>query len=128
MTHDLTTREGRERYVNFCFNVIGSGFGEEVNQSIKNMQCVKDFIDGLIDVDTLASRIVTERNQTKKHKITPEQLDDNMKKLQNAKSIAKLDNKAQLPNDVLDLFNKRATGEISHEEMIELLTKKYSEN
>lgn len=124
MTHDLTTREGRERYINFCFNVIGSGFGEEVNQSIKNKQCVKDFIDGLIDVDTLASRIVTERNQTKKYKITPEQLDENMKRLQKAEAIAKLDNRSKVSPETRALLDKLVTGEMTGDEVVDEILKR----
>lgn len=61
MDADLTTKEGRIKYLNYCFNVVGAGFGEDVDQSIKNKQCVKDFIDGKIDIDNLAERIVTEK-------------------------------------------------------------------
>lgn len=54
----LTTKEERIRYVNFCFNVVGAGFGEEIDERIKNKKCVKDFIEGLISVEELSKKLV----------------------------------------------------------------------
>ena len=61
MDFNLNTKEERIEYLNFCFNVVGSGFGREINEKIKNMSCVKDFIDGEIDKDVFLERVRVEK-------------------------------------------------------------------
>lgn len=63
-----------------------------------------------------------------KKKLTFEEINRNFEKLNEAKAIAKLDNKAELSDDNLHLLNARVFGEISHEEMIERLKEIYSNN
>jgi len=58
MDFNLETREGRIKYLNFCFNVVGAGFGEEIDERIRNKKCVNDFIEGLISVDELSDKLI----------------------------------------------------------------------
>lgn len=61
-------------------------------------------------------------------KLTKEEIDRNFELLNEAKAIAKLDNKAKIDAEDLELLNKRATGELTHEELTNILNKKYSRN
>ena len=52
------TREERESIIAKAFNMVGSGFGEEVCPSLKNDEKVKDCIDGKIDLKELSSYLI----------------------------------------------------------------------
>lgn len=51
MDFNLETKEGRIEYLNFCFNVVGAGFGEEIDKSIRNNKFVNEFIDGKLSLN-----------------------------------------------------------------------------
>lgn len=58
MENTQITREEREATVTKVFNMVGSGFGEEVCPSLKNDEKVKDYIDGKIDLKELSSYLI----------------------------------------------------------------------
>lgn len=58
MENTQITREEREEIVAKVFNMVGSGFGEEVCPSLKNDEKVKDYIDGKIDLKELSSYLI----------------------------------------------------------------------
>ena len=63
-----------------------------------------------------------------KAKLTPEEIERNFKRLEEAKGIARLGNQAELSEDVSNWLNMMARGEMSHEEIIKLIIEKYSNN
>ena len=60
-----------------------------------------------------------------KVKLTPEQIEINTRLMEEAKGFARLDNKAVLPEDVEELLKKRITGELSHEDYVNIIISKY---
>lgn len=58
MVFNLKTREDRIEYLKFCFNIVGAGFGEEIDASIKNKKCINNFIEGLISADELGDKLI----------------------------------------------------------------------
>lgn len=54
--------EERKKEVKLVFNMKGSGFGEEIDESKKNKKCVTDHINGNISRDELANKLLEEIN------------------------------------------------------------------
>lgn len=63
-----------------------------------------------------------------KVKLIPEEIDMNMKRLDEAIAIARIDNQAPLDEEFLEVMRKRAIGELNHEDVIDWIYAKHNIN
>lgn len=57
---DRNIIEERKKEMEMYFNIVGSGFGEEIDERIKSNQAVNDYVFGIIDIETMAERLIEE--------------------------------------------------------------------
>lgn len=62
-----------------------------------------------------------------KNKITPEQLDENMKRLQKAEAIATLDNRSKVSPETRVLLDKLVSGEMTGDEVVAEILKRHQQ-